>query len=182
MTITNNISRAISMIQNGDIIAYPTEAVFGLGCDPFNARAVERLIALKNRDVLKGLIILISSWEQFHQLTRPIPEKHMQQIKQTWPGHVSWILPKSELVPDYLTGSRDTIALRMSAHPVAYALCEAGPLISTSANISGQEPAKSMDELSAQFPKGIDGIVEGALGGAQRPSQIFNAMTGEKLR
>lgn len=182
MKIIKSISNAKLMIKNGNIIAYPTEAVYGLGCDPFNSRAVERLIALKNRDVLKGLIILISSWEQFLQLTRPISEKQLQQIKQTWPGPVSWILPKSARVPDYLTGSRDTIAIRMSAHPVAHALCESSPLISTSANLSGQEPAMSMDELSAQFPEGIDGVVEGALGGAQKPSQIFNAITGEKLR
>tara|TARA_Y100000588_G_C14192630_1_gene898718 strand:- start:400 stop:948 length:549 start_codon:yes stop_codon:yes gene_type:complete len=180
--IIQDIFHARQLIKSGHIIAYPTEAVYGLGCDPFNAEAVEKLIALKSRDILKGLIILVSSWQQFQQLTKPLTAKQTQQIRSTWPGHVTWIVPKSKDVPLYLTGQRESIAIRMSAHPIASALCRNTPIISTSANLSGQPPAMSVDELIAQFPSGLDGVVEGELGGAQKPSQIFDVTTGLKIR
>lgn len=177
-----SIPDALALLKQGKIIAYPTEAVYGLGCDPFNKQAVDRLLALKQRQVDKGLILLISSWEQLTELTLTIPESAMQKVKNTWPGPVTWIFPKSDRVPDWVSGNRPTIAIRMSAHPIAQALSVTGPVVSTSANQTGFEPAKSLGDLEAEFPQGVDACITGELGGRENPSTIFDALTGVQLR
>ncbi|WP_133130860.1 L-threonylcarbamoyladenylate synthase [Legionella yabuuchiae] len=182
MRIVHEIKHARELMNQGEVIAYPTEAVFGLGCDPFNETAVAQLLRLKNRESSKGFILLISSWEQLSELTAPIPDLAMRKVQETWPGPVTWIFPRAESIPDWITGERDTLAIRMSAHPVAKALSFAGPLISTSANLSGQDPAKSVEQLAQQFPEGIAGIVSGELGHEPSPTKIYEVLTGKRLR
>lgn len=177
-----SIDEAKTIIQRGGILAYPTEAVYGLGCDPFNKEAVEALLALKGRDADKGLILLISNWEQLFSLIDPITAEQLSTVRATWPGFVTWVFPKSPLLPTWLTGKHNSIAIRMSAHPLAHALCTSGPLVSTSANISGQKPAQNQTELYHQFPKGIDAVLEGELGGFSQPSAIYDVQNGHALR
>lgn len=180
--LNDHLKEACIAIQQGQVIAYPTEAVYGLGCDPFNARAVHRVVELKQRSVTQGVIVLISSWEQLFTLIAPVSEQHLERVQQTWPGPVTWVFPKSSAVPAWVCGDHPSIAIRMTAHPIARALCEEGPLISTSANIHGRPPARSVSELQAQFPQGIDLIVSGELGGASQPSTIYDVLTGHRLR
>ncbi|KTD23051.1 L-threonylcarbamoyladenylate synthase [Legionella londiniensis] len=177
-----DVDEARILLQLGKIIAYPTEAVYGLGCDPFNEVAVNQLLALKKRPQEKGLILLISNWEQLSGLIDDIPSDKLAEVKKSWPGPVTWIFPKNKALPAWLTGSHNSIAIRMSAHQTAQELCKDGPLISTSANLSGEPPARSHDELVEQFPQGIAGLVAGDLGGALNPSAIFDVLTGRKLR
>lgn len=177
-----SISQAQTSIEAGNVIAYPTEAVYGLGCDPWNECAVHQVLALKHRPVEKGLILVIADWAQLFPLIQPLTEAQLLAVRQTWPGHVTWVFPKSEQVPSWVSGAFDTIAIRMSAHPVTRALALKQPLISTSANQSGLEPARSWDEVLAQFPEGIEGCVEGVLGGALQPSTIRDVLTGACLR
>ncbi len=183
MKIIQNIDEASQLLKQGKIIAYPTEAVYGLGCDPFNQNAVEQLLALKQREVSKGLIVLISDWLQLTALISPVSELSLEPVHQTWPGPVTWIFPKSVTLPSWVCGAHSTIAIRMTAHPIAKALCvAAGPIISTSANLTGHEPAIDRASLIAEFPCGVDAMLSGALGGHSKPSAIYDVLSGKRWR
>lgn len=182
MKITSQVGDARECLKQGDIIAYPTEAVYGLGCSPFNQYAVEKILALKQRSKCKGLILLIADWSQLTPLIAPISDELLDRVRATWPGPVTWIFPKASHIPDWLTGEHDGIAIRMSAHPLAHQLCMDGPVVSTSANIHGQDPATDLSELRLQFPDGIDVVLTGDLGGLSQPSAIFDVRNGARLR
>lgn len=178
----NDIQQALLAFRAGQVLAYPTEAVYGLGCDPFNRDAVERIIDLKGREPAQGMIILIADWPQLFELIGDLPLAKLELIKETWPGPVTWVLPKSLAVPDWISGAHATVAVRMTAHPIAQKLCELGPIVSTSANPHGQPPARSLSQLEKCFPTGIDGVVLGELGTEKQPSAIYDAMTNQRLR
>lgn len=182
MTIITKIKSAQQFIRDGKIIAYPTEAVYGLGCDPFNQQAVERLLSLKSRSWRKGLILLIANWAQLETLISDVPHDKLSDVRRTWPGPVTWVFPKSENVPDWISGEHKTIAIRMSAHPIAKRLSTIGPLVSTSANVSGFSPARNINDLRLQFPDGIDAIISGDLGHETKPSAMYDVITGQRLR
>lgn len=182
MKIISQFDKARQLLKEGKIIAYPTEAIYGLGCDPFNQQAVEKLLALKQRSVAKGMILLISDWPQLTPLISRIPDSAVEQIQATWPGPVTWVFPKADSVPDWISGKHSSIAIRMTSHPIARELCAEGPLISTSANLSGALPAVDMAGVAMQFPEGIDAFIKGALGGLSQPSAIYDALSGNRLR
>lgn len=170
------------LVQQGGVIAYPTEAVYGLGCDPFNQASVESIQSLKGRGTEKGFILLIADWSQLFSLIAPINDEQLARVRATWPGFVTWIFPKAPALPEWLTGGQDSVAIRMSAHPIARALAIKQPIVSTSANLSGQPPAKSEEELLRQFPKGIDALIQGQLGGFTQPSVIYDVRNNQRLR
>lgn len=183
MKILSNIDDAFPLLREGGVIAYPTEAVYGLGCDPFNQQAVQKIIHLKQRPIHKGMIILISNWQQLSPLIEELPEELMRPVRKTWPGPITWVFPKSDDIPSWICGDHGSIAIRMSLHPVASYLCQYGPIVSTSANISAMPPAKDLDALSKQFPGGgIDAVIAGELGKAAQPSAIYDVLTGSRLR
>ncbi len=182
MKIISEFDVAWQFVEQGKIIAYPTEAVYGLGCDPFNQQAVERILALKQRSVSKGLILLIADWPQLAPLISMVSDQRLKAVRDTWPGPVTWLFPKAATIPNWLSGEHNTIAIRMSAHPIASQLCANGPIVSTSANISGHEPAVDISGLCEQFPHGIDAVLTGNLAGACQPSAIFEVLTGKRFR
>lgn len=187
MTATNNckhINEAVISLKNGGIIAYPTESVFGLGCDPFNHSAITKLLMLKKRPLNKGFILIASSWEQILPLIQPLPAIQHTRIKSTWPGPVTWVFPASEKVPQWITGEHKSVALRLTKHPIASAICDkfAAPIISTSANPNGVTPAKDLNMVQQMFPRGITYYVPGATGNLAKPTPILNAMTGDNIR
>lgn len=178
------IEQAVESLKQGGVIAYPTEGVFGLGCDPFNEQAVNNILALKHRDVSKGLILIASSWEQVQDLTQPIPDENLQQALNSWPGPYTWIFPASTKAPKWITGKFDSIAIRVTAHPIAQSICEqyGGAIVSTSANIEGQTPATTAAEVKHGFPKGIDVIIEAQVGNLNQPTTMQDVMSGKTLR
>ncbi|MCH9756355.1 MAG: threonylcarbamoyl-AMP synthase [Gammaproteobacteria bacterium] len=184
MKLIKNIDEAQILLDAGKVIAYPTEAVYGLGCDIWNEKAVLHLLALKNRPKEKGLIILISSWAQLWPLVdmSHVSDTRLKAVKETWPGPVTWVFPKSEAVPAWISGTHDGIAIRMTKHSVAHALCQNGPIVSTSANLSGGLPARDVDTLRRLFPEGLLGVVAGELGGNFAVSEIYNILDGSSLR
>ena len=180
MKLNCSVIEGLDLIDNGGIIAYPTEAVFGLGCDPFNEKAVTRLLKLKKRPIDKGLIILISNWKQLYPLIHANID--LSKVKASWPGHITWLFQKSPNIPYWISGQHDTVAIRMTNHPVAKALCSNGPIVSTSANISDEQPALNHSQLLDQFSTGISAIVAGELGPHSKPSDIYDVSTGKKMR
>lgn len=182
MEIITDVIKAQQMLNDGAVIAYPTEAIYGFGCSPFNENAVKRLLEIKQREINKGLILLISGWHQLRSLVADDIEIYKSRIADTWPGHVTWLFPKSDKVPDLVSGAYKTVAVRMTAHEISKKLCENIPIISTSANISKDVPAKNMESILKNFADSVDGVVVGDLGGFSKPSLIYDVITGDRLR
>jgi len=171
-------------LENGGVLAYPTEAVWGLGCDPFNAHAVQHILDLKQRSVEKGLILVAANIEQFDFVLGALSDKQRAQLNKSWPSHTTWLVPHNNLVPSFLCGQHTSIALRVSAHPLVKALCllNKGPIVSTSANPQGLPPAR--DALKARLYFGNRSIyfAPTAPPTAQAPSQIRDLLSGQQLR
>jgi L-threonylcarbamoyladenylate synthase len=177
---------ATAVLHRAGVVAYPTEAVWGLGCDPFDEAAVHRLLAIKQRPLDKGLILIAASLEQFEGLLDwdTLPADRAEAVFSTWPGPHTWIVPTTGRVPHWITGAHDGVAARVSAHAGVVALCNAfgAPLVSTSANLSGDPPAHARDALAPALLARIDGVVEGDTGALANPTQIRDARSGAVLR
>jgi L-threonylcarbamoyladenylate synthase len=160
--------------------------VFGLGCDPDNEQAIQRLLELKQRPGHKGLIIIAADYSQLLNYIRDdlIDANMRQRLEETWPGPVTWLIPVKGTVSGLLTGEHDTLAVRVTAHPVARQLCEqfGKPIVSTSANIAGHEPARSIKELNQQFNKGLSCAVNGDVDQTAKPSEIRELLTNRIIR
>lgn len=181
-----SIDEAALVLRRGGVLAYPTEAVWGIGCDPFDELAVSRLLATKQRDVAKGLILVAASEVQLDGLADwdAVPVERLAEVRSSWPGPNTWIVPATTRVPRWITGEHAGVALRVSAHPVVAALCSAfgGPIVSTSANLAGMPAPTGRDMLDPALLAAVDGCVAGETGGRGRPSDIRDACTGAVLR
>lgn len=179
-----DLNAAVNCLQKGQVIAYPTEAVYGFGCDPFNAGAVTKLLQLKQRPVEKGLILVAATWEQVEFLTEPVPPRALMQVFADWPGPYTWVFPASSAAPKWICGKHNTIALRVSAHPVVSQLCQSfgGAIVSTSANRDGQPPLRDSRTVKIMFANQVDCIVPGKVGGQPNPTVIRDAISGAILR
>lgn len=177
------LRRAAAVLHAGGIIAYPTEGVYGLGCRPDDGRAVERLLDLKQRPVSAGLILIAATLDQFARWIEPTP-REFRQLFAVQPGPVTWLVTAGPLTPDWITGGRPRVAIRVTRHPVAAGLCLASglPLVSTSANRRGKPPARSALAARLRFGLQLDLVVGGATGGAAGPSAIRDAATGRLIR
>ena len=179
-----SVADAASLLKSGGVIAYPTEAVYGLGCDPHNESAVRTILKLKLRSPDAGLILISDSFDRLQPFVHIGTGGNIDAAMATWPGPVSWLMPRATSVPDWLAGKHRTIAVRVTAHPVCRLLCAAfgGAIVSTSANRSTEPPARSAEEVDAYFGSGIAGIVSGALGKRSQPSEIRDLATGAVIR
>lgn len=177
---------AASVLRAGGVVAYPTEAVWGLGCDPFDQAAVLRLLAIKQRPVDKGLILIAASLKQLDGLAdwNALPSEHRDAVLASWPGPNTWIVPAAARVPRWITGAHESVAVRISAHPVVIALCEAfgGVLVSTSANPAAAPPPRTAAAIDAGLLAAIDGCVTGETGALPRPTPIRDARSGAEIR
>jgi L-threonylcarbamoyladenylate synthase len=181
-----SIEAAATLLRRGGVIAYPTEGVWGLGCDPFDGNAVSRLLAIKQREVAKGLILVAADQAQFDGLLDwdAVPPERLADVRTGWPGPNTWIVPAGPRVPRWITGEHASVAVRVSAHPVVAALCSAfaGPIVSTSANPAGSPAPATRDGLDPALVAAVDGCVAGETGGRAGPSDIRDACTGALLR
>ena len=186
MRTSLSVDDAASLLRRSGVVAYPTEAVWGLGCDPFDEAAVARLLALKQRPVDKGLILIAGLLDQFDGLLDwdALPVDRQEAVFASWPGPNTWIVPATGRVPHWITGAHDGVAVRVSAHPAVIALCAAfgGPLVSTSANPAGAPPPRTLDAFDPALVAALDGVVAGSTGGLERPTAIRDARSGEALR
>ncbi|MEZ5545258.1 MAG: Sua5/YciO/YrdC/YwlC family protein [Lysobacteraceae bacterium] len=177
---------AAAVLKRGGVLAYPTEGVWGLGCDPFNESAVRRVLEIKRRPAAKGMIVIaadaaqLSPWLRWDELAL----SRKEQIHASWPGPNTWLVPCTPDVPDWLRGEHDTLAARVTAHEPAAALCRAfgGPLVSTSANRASEPPARCFAELDLALLAEVDGVLAGETGGLDSPSTIRDGRSGVVLR
>jgi len=178
------VTQAAVFLTAGKVIAYPTEAVFGLGCDPGSEAAVRRILHLKQRSVDAGLILIADCWERLAPFAQAVVPPQLEKAMASWPGPVTWLFPRADSVPDWLAGSHPTIALRVSAHETCRALCAhfGGAIVSTSANPHTSPPATSAAQVTTYFADAIDGIVEGELGKQHKPSEIRDLVSGTVIR
>ncbi len=181
-----DLATVLDVLRSGGVIAYPTEGVWGLGCDPRDEAAVLRLLALKRRDVGKGLILIASSAAQLAPFidTAPLTATRLAEVHASWPGPNTWILPSSGTAPRWITGDHDGIAVRVTAHPVVIELCDAfgGALVSTSANIASEPSPCTRDALDPRIVAGVAAVVAGETLGRLQPSTIRDARSGRTLR
>ncbi|HUB91548.1 MAG TPA: Sua5/YciO/YrdC/YwlC family protein [Dyella sp.] len=182
----DDIHAAADLLRDGGVIAYPTEAVFGLGCDPHHRAAFERIFALKQRPATQGVLLIAADFAQVTHYVdmAKVPQGVLAQVHASWPGPFTWVFPRSAEVPDWVAGDHEGIALRVTAHGPAAALCHAfgGALVSTSANPHGRPPARDVATVTAYFGERLDGIVDAPLGGASQPTTIRDALTGAIIR
>jgi len=183
--IINSFSTVLHALKQQQVIAYPTEAVFGLGCDPDSEAAVEALLALKHRPREKGLILIADNFQQLLPYIdeTALSDSQLQTVLSQWPGPVTWVMPAKSATPSWLTGQHSSLAVRVTAHPLVKELCRSfgKPLVSTSANLNGQPPCRLADEVKKQFGHDFP-VLMGNVGGRENPSEIKDALTGYLIR
>ncbi|HYQ72579.1 MAG TPA: Sua5/YciO/YrdC/YwlC family protein [Gammaproteobacteria bacterium] len=184
MRETWHIREATRRIAAGGIIAYPTETIYGLGCDPFNGAAVLRLLALKRRAIEAGLILIASHFGQIEYLLASMPPATRKHVMSPCARPVTWVLPCLPTVPDWIRGNHDSLAFRLTTHPIAAGLCHrlGGPLVSTSANMHHRPPATGPLSVRKAFHGRLDYVLHDPAAAANRPSEIRDGMTGAILR
>lgn len=182
----NNFDCVLKALQDGKVIVYPTEGVFGLGCDPDDVSAIQHVLALKQRSVEKGLILIASSYQQLQPYIdeTQLTQSQLAQVMSSWPGFITWIMPANAHVSKWLQGQFKSIAVRVTDHPLIQQLChEFGkPIVSTSANITGQPPCTNLQDAKHQWSDQPVTILHGETGGRCRPSEIRDAKTLQLLR
>jgi L-threonylcarbamoyladenylate synthase len=180
---TFHLTMAANVLRAGGIVAHATEAVWGLACDPFDADAVTRVLQLKNRSISKGLIVIGADESDFAPEIEALNEFDAARVRRTWPGPETWLIPNVRF-PAWITGGRATVAVRVPGHSQARALCGAfgGPLVSTSANPSNRQPARTELAVRRYFADEIDYVLHGNVGGEPAPSRIREATSGARLR
>jgi len=178
------LKAAVQALRAEGVVACPTEAVWGLSCDPDSARAVFRVLQLKQRPVAKGLILVAASESQLGFLLNDLPTDQRERLSASWPGPSTWLVPHRNRLQPWVYGEHDTVAVRVSDHPVVRQLCQAwgGPLISTSANPGGSQPARSAFAVERYFGTAVDEVLPGHVGALPRPSLIRDLATGTVLR
>lgn len=185
-SLNPSISLAVQSLDRGEVIAYPTEAVWGLGCDPFDEFAVAKILRLKNRSVDKGLILIASDISQLDFVLNDLSPEQRARLQSTWPGPTTWIVPNNASIPYWLSGKHNGIALRVSNHPLVQALCKryGGPIVSTSANPQGKPAAKTHWQLERYFGSSADlsYVTKGVVGKRSRPSDIIDLLSESTIR
>lgn len=178
------LDQAATLLHQGRVLAYPTEGVWGLGCDPDNTEALQRLLALKLRAPEKGLILIAASIEQFEPWLRGLDTASLERLRASWPAALTWLVPDNGRTHPLVRGEHDRVALRVTPHPLVIALCETfgGPIVSTSANRAGEPSATTAEEVFRAFQGESLSLLDGTTGGRTQPSDIRDLATGKWLR
>ena len=178
------IRQAAQLLREGGIVAYPTEAVWGLGANPFNGTAIDRLLSLKQRSIDKGLIVVAANIAQLAPYLSTLSAKQKQLLAASWPGPVTWLVPNDNGFPYWISGQHNSVAMRVSAHPVVQGLCLAfgGPIVSTSANPQGKSAPRFSWQVHRYFKHNIDYYTPGQTSGRKSASEIRDLLSGQIVR
>lgn len=178
------VCRAAAVLQDFGVVAYPTEAVWGLGCDPWSEFAVNKILQLKRRPVSKGLILIAASAEHFAPFLQGLDPDHLQRFVADYNKPTTWLVQDNGVAPSWIVGEHQSLALRITRHPLAAELCRAfgGPIVSTSANPQGLPAATTGIKVKSYFGSRIDFQTPGIVGRAKNSSEIRHLITGEVIR
>lgn len=183
-----SLDQAVACLQQGRVLAYPTEAVWGLGCDPMQQQAFEKILALKQRPINKGVILLSDSIARVEPMLAFVDASMRKQVLASWQNPTStractWLLPIDASIPSWIYGEHDRVAVRVTQHPLCQQLCRAfdGLIVSTSANPANQAAASSAGEVLDYFGTQVE-ILAGELGSNRQASQIIDAISGAIIR
>ncbi|MDA9231866.1 Sua5/YciO/YrdC/YwlC family protein [Porticoccaceae bacterium] len=178
------ICSAVETMQGNGVVAYPTEAVWGLGCDPASEAAVHKILQLKGRDVSRGLILIADHIDRFAPFLQGLDKDHLQRFESGYHKPTTWLVPHNGAAPLWIVGEHQTVALRVTVHPLAAALCKsfAGPIVSTSANPQGLPAATTALKVDSYFGDAIDYQTLGAVGDNENASEIRHLLTGQVVR
>lgn len=173
-------------LKSNGVIAYPTEAIFGLGCNPLSRLAVQRILKIKGRPQHKGLILVADQFDRLRQFVGELSQQQITTLQASWGNKKkphTWIVPASKHCPKWITGQHKTIAIRVSSHPYTAQLCKSTgmALVSTSANRSGCQPAKTSKQCKQLFGEQVR-VLAGRTAGAKKPSTIQDLISGKILR
>lgn len=190
MSVKQNISwwhiqQSVQAMRQGGVIAYPTEAVWGLGCDPFNEAAVQHLLNIKRRPMHKGLVLIAGDISQIEFLLADLTDEELDKVTADWPGPFTWILPDPKgLIPAWIKGKHQAVAVRVSAHSGVKELTDAygSFIVSTSANPSECLPARDSLKVKTYFGNKLDYVLPGKLGGLAQPTQIRDLRSNQLIR
>ena len=186
LTVQYKVQEAAQTLKDGGVIVCPTEGVYGLSAVVTNSAAITRVISMKKRALNKGLIVVAADVAMLEGIVNfaALSADSLRLLHEKWPGHATFIVPTHMQINPLLTGGRNTLAVRVTAFPMLQALCReaGGPLISTSANISGSEPLQTLEELQATFASSVDYILDEPCQGLHKPSTIYDALSGAILR
>jgi L-threonylcarbamoyladenylate synthase len=161
--LEKQIKKAISILKKGGVVAYPTDTVYGLGACMTDTAAVDRIFQVKGRPRGMALPVLLADKVQMESIVTSVPMSALRLADEFFPGALTIILPKSDIVPDIITGGGRTVAFRIPDHPVPLALIKGlgKPIVGTSANLSGQPSALTAAEVQAQIGDKIDMVIDG---------------------
>lgn len=187
--IMTSVAQAAQCLKQGQVLAYPTEAVWGLGCDPYNQRAFSEILRLKERPIEKGVILLAGHISQVEHLLHDLDSNIRSQVIDSWSNRdlteraTTWLLPASDDIPSWIKGQHPKVAVRVTTHPLCVELCQGfdGFIVSTSANPAGLEPARHLDDAMNYFGDSVN-YLDGDLGLSSQPSRILDAETGAVIR
>lgn len=181
----NNVDEIVFALRKGEVVAYPTEAVFGLGCDPHNESAVRKLLFLKQRPEHKGLILVAPTLDFFTDFVdfNALSPTHLQRLQHIEKQAITWVVPVLDNVSPLLRGQFNSIAIRLCQHPPVVELCKQTgfALTSTSANLTGKPPCRSVAEVYQQFGRDFPVLTQN-VGQASNPSEIRDIFTHNVFR
>ena len=181
---STDIAQAAEIVSRGGVVAYPTEACYGIGCDPFNRIAVQRILRIKSRPAGMGFILIADSIAKVAPLLDIRDQSILEKPLASWPGPYTWIFPAAPRVNNYAASPNRTRAVRVTAHPIAKRICRllGGALVSTSANRHGCKPLRSSHDVMRCVGGELDFVVRGPVGRQKRPTEIRDAATGRTIR
>ncbi|MBO1349695.1 MAG: threonylcarbamoyl-AMP synthase [Hormoscilla sp. GUM202] len=180
------VSKAVELLKNGDVVVFPTDTIYGIGASIARESGVKKIFEVKSRSPQKPLIIYVASFEQLQFVTQEIPESTLSELRKIWPGAMSGIFGKTEIVPSFVTSGQNTVAVRIPNHQLCLELVRrvGDPLAVTSANISGMETQKTAPEVAAQLGERVPLVLDGGPNPEQQPSTLvdFTGSTARLLR
>ena len=173
-----NSSAAVRVLKGGGVIVFPTETLYGLGADALNNAAVEKVFQLKGRDPRSPIPVLVADQEMLHTLVAQVPATAQKLIDRYWPGPLTLVLPGQKNIPKPLCNPAGGVGVRISSQPIATLLVnELGrPLTATSANPSGKEPARTLQEAKTYFVGRVELFVDGGALTSKSGSTVVEVM------
>ncbi|MCE2456279.1 MAG: threonylcarbamoyl-AMP synthase [Dehalococcoidia bacterium] len=175
--LSTSLKQAIDILRNGGVVGIPTDTVYGVAANALYEKAVDKVFDLKGREDTSPIPVLIGQVEDLYRYGREIPDEAIELARAFWPGQMTIVVPKADIIPSVVSGGLDTVGLRIADHPVPRELVSAlgAPITATSANISGTDALSSAKSVLEQLGHSLDMVFDGGELPPSRPSTVVDA-------